>query len=345
MPRAVVRLLLDCTNRCAFCAQADAAPSGEPADVERALERARAAHDEITFVGGEPTLDPALADHVREAARLGFRRIGIQTNGSRFGDAVCAGLVRAGLTDVHLSLHGPDAAVHDYHSGRPGSFEEVVAAARAAQRHGVPVVVTTVLTRSSFRVLARLPELLRSLGVSGWFVSIPVLAGRAYVDRDRIAPRLGLAMPFALQAIAAARAIDVPSWVAGAPLCLLGPFAAGALSGPPRAHGDVCSACPARPACPGVDPTYLARFGGDELFARDAPARAEASATTAMFVGDGALAMPVAPVAAPATRTRVVLPVLGRVKPAIAEANAATERRTGDALKEILPALFDTTAK
>jgi hypothetical protein len=33
--------------------------------------------------------------------------------------------------------------------------------------------------------------------------------------------------------------------------------------------------------------------------------------------------------------------MLGKVKPALAEATSATERRTGDALKEIFPTLFE----
>jgi hypothetical protein len=33
--------------------------------------------------------------------------------------------------------------------------------------------------------------------------------------------------------------------------------------------------------------------------------------------------------------------MLGKVKPAVAEAASGTERRTGDALKEIFPTLFE----
>ncbi len=360
--RAALRVGLACNNRCAFCAQAPDDASGtnpqarepSPEAIDANLVAARVTHSELTFVGGEPTLDEALEERIRRAAALGFRKLGVQTNGSRLADAsYTAKLARAGLTDVHLSLHGSDAAVHDYHSGRPGSFDEVLAAANAARDNALAVVVTTVLTRSNFRVLSLVPDLLRAHGVRGWFMAVPVLAGRAHADRDRVAPRLGLAMPFALQAVAAASARNLLSWVVGAPLCLLGPYASHALrpaASGDRAYAELCATCPARPSCPGVDATYLARFGGDELFAREAPVVGEstrdpASSTAAMFVGDGALAMPTPALAAPPARARVALPVLGRVKPAVAEATAGTERRTGEALKEILPALFDGSAK
>jgi hypothetical protein len=313
-------------------------------DVDAELLAARATHDELTFVGGEPTLDLNLAAHVAAARALGFQRIGVQTNGSRMADAAyTAGLKRAGLTDVHLSLHGADSRVHDYHSGRAGSFGEVLAAIQAARANELPVVVTTVLTRSNFRVLEAMPRLLAARGVAGWCVSVAAIAGRAATHRDRMAPRLGLALPFALHALAAAQALRVPVWISGAPLCLLGPFAARALPGTARAYGDVCEACSARSLCPGVDAAYLARFEGDELAARDAPPTStQRDDTAALFVGTGELARVQDSAAGP---RRTSLPILGKVKPAIAEAAAGTERRTGDALKEILPALFDGERK
>jgi hypothetical protein len=344
-PRATVRLGLDCNNECVFCAQDGLVPPA-PTSFEADLTAARAHADEVTFVGGEPSLDEALVEKLSRARSAGFRRIGLQTNGRRLADlAYTTSLVRAGLTDLHFSLHGGDAAVHDYHTNRPGSFDELLAGIQAARTNALPIVVTTVLTRSNFRVLGDLPPLLAARGVQAWFVSVPVLAGRAATLRDRVAPRLGLALPFALHALAAAHALRLPSFVVGAPLCLLGPFSAHAVAGGARAYAPACEACPARPACPGVDAEYLARFEGDELSARDAPiSPVTPTALTAMFVGPGELAPVVAPAAPVASRPRTALPMLGKVKPALAEVSSKTERRTGNDLKEIFPTLFEPVA-
>src|SRR5215472_15658774 len=138
MARETVRLLLACNNRCVFCAQeglADAAASAE-----EQLAAARSRSDEVTFVGGEPTLDPRLAERVAAARALGFRRVGLQTNGRKLADRTfTAGLARGGLTDVHLSIHGAEAAVHDYHTGVPGSFDECLAGLAAARSEGLDV--------------------------------------------------------------------------------------------------------------------------------------------------------------------------------------------------------------
>jgi hypothetical protein len=340
--RATVRLSLTCNNHCVFCGQDGLVATGR-SDLAADLARARDAGDEVTFVGGEPTLDAELAESIAQARALGFRRVGVQTNGGRMADvAYTTSLARAGLTDVHLSLHGADAAVHDYHTERPGSFGDLLAAIHAARVNELPVVVTTVLTRSNFRVLGAIPPLLATRGVAAWFVSVPVLAGRGAALRDRVVPRLGLALPFALHALAGAHALKLPSFLVGAPLCLVGPFSAHAIPGGSRAYAAVCASCPARSACPGVDASYLARFEGDELAPRDGDVGpAPSSALTAMFTGHGELAL--APSASPVVtfRPRTSLPMLGKVKPAVAEASSGTERRTGEALKEIFPTLFE----
>ena len=346
--RATVEVLRACNNTCVFCGQ-DGLGAAEREAPETSLAALRAAHDDVTFVGGVPTLDVRLAEKVGRAASLGFRNIGVQTNGSRMADPTyTASLARAGLTDVHVSLHGADAAVHDYHTGRPGSWGEVLAAVAAAKASGLVVVATTVLTRSNFRVLAAIPELLVSSGLSAWCVSVPSVAGRASALRDRVVPRLGLAIPFALQALARASSLGLPSFIVGAPLCLLGPFAARALSLASRSYAPVCDACPVRSACPGLDPVYLSRFEGDELFPRVAGVADDGPASLrAMFVGPGELA----PVSDPpessftsATRARVSLPLLGKVKPAELEVSSGTAKRTGEALKEIFPTLFAAPA-
>jgi hypothetical protein len=342
--RATVRLLLECNNACVFCGQVGLAAPGGEASLSDRLAAARADTDEVTFTGGEPTLDPRLAEHVATARSLGFRRIGIQTNGRRLGEqGFASSLAGAGLTDVHLSIHGAQAAVHDYHTGVPGSFVEALAGLTAARASNLPVVVTTVLTRSNFRSLDALPRFLAARGVAAWLVSVTRSGGRLRDDFDRVMPRLGLALPFALNALGAGESLGLSVWIAGAPRCLLGEYARWRLPEEPRAFGVACDGCPARAGCAGVDAAYLERFGGDELGrarARMSGADVAVRVTdlTRLFVGAGEIAP--MPSEAPAPKRKVVLPIAGKVRPALAETTAATPRRTGEALREILPDLF-----
>jgi hypothetical protein len=346
--RATVRLPVDCNNRCIFCSQDGLGPPGvSVASVRDQLDAARARADEVTFVGGEPMLDAAIADHASAARAMGFSRIGIQTNGRALADGRLApSLAAAGVTDLHLSIHGAEAAVHDYHTGIEGSFDQALGALGAARAAGVAVVVATVLTRSNYRSLAPLPKLLASRGAAGWLIAVPVVAGAARGGFDRVVPRLGLALPFALSALDAAEALGLEARVSGAPRCMLGPYARWRLVEPPRAFAEACDGCPARDGCVGLDGAYLARFGGDEV--QSARARMPAGPTDAprdtplgrAFVGAGELApAPVAPTLS--EKRKVSLPLADKARPARGEVTPVSPRQSGEALRAILPGLFE----
>jgi hypothetical protein len=291
--RATVRLRSACDNACAFCAQDGLDPLEAPLDeVYQRLEEARQGATEITLLGGEPTGYEALPEVLRRARSLGFQGLGLQTHARRMRDrAYTENLVAAGLTDLHVSLHGASEALHDYHTGTDGSFVQSLEGVAQARAQGLTVVALTVVTRSNFRSLAELPRLLLARGVSAWTLSLPHAAGRALLAFDRVLPRLALSLPAVLHAVESARQLRLPAWFQGAPLCLTGPYAHRALPDTPRAYGLPCQHCEARDVCPGVDETYLSRFQGDELSPRARPELAtDHPALARMFTGPGPLA-------------------------------------------------------
>lgn len=341
--RATLRLTPRCDNRCIFCAR-DGIEGEELARVEDALRALRKDVDEVTFTGGEPATSAALLDAIAHARRLGFARVGMQTNavGLASADRVEA-VAAAGLTDAHVSIHGPTASVHDYHTGREGSFAAVRRTAHRMRERGIEVVATTVLTRSNFRVLAEMPLVLQQLGIAAWAVSLPLTAGRAADDFDRIHPRLGLALPFALHALARARESGLPAFITGAPLCALGPYAGFVLPCPPRAFAEICARCPSRSACPGVDAAYLERFTAEELRVREDPPGAcpFPDRLLRMFVGIGELAKRRPPLHPAPAQVRRSLPILGKARPAEQEARTRTAPHSGESLRELFPTLFE----
>lgn len=295
--RATLLLGHDCDNACLFCAQAgiERAPQIDPRE---ALIELRRDHDEISFVGGEPTLDPRLLELVELARELGFSAIGLQTNARRLAEdeTLFDRLVAAGLSDLHVSIHGTSPAAHDYHTGRPGSLAACLHVMGRAQRAGLTIVATTVVTRSNFRELPKLPPALKRRGVSGWLIEPVRPFGRAADQFARVVPRFGMALPWALHGLEHARRNDLSAWIRGAPLCALGPFAASALANPRSDEAPLpepCTQCPERTRCGGVDPIYVEVFGAKELSARATRPAAEFDSGRArlmrMFVGIGPL--------------------------------------------------------
>lgn len=163
---------------------------------------------------------------------------------------------------VHATVFAADAAAHDLHAGEDGSLRRTLARLRAARASRVPALVTTPISRSNARVLAALPGLLADVGARGWRLAV------IEWELEARAPRLALALPYALQAIASAERAGVAAGIAGAPVCLLGPLRGRALPAAQRAFAGACEGCPARAECPGVAAGYLRRFGGDELSPR-----------------------------------------------------------------------------
>jgi hypothetical protein len=267
LSRATVRLGFDCDNECVFCGQAGL--TGRVESVREQLAKLREDHDEVTFIGGEPTLDSRLVSAIADARALGYAAVGLQTNArqlaSSSGAELFAALVDAGLSDLQLSIHAPTAEAHDYHTGRAGSFAACLELIARAQRADITVVVVTVITRSNFRELAKLPPVLKRRGVAGWLLEVARPHGRAADNFARVVPRVGMAMPWALHALEQARRNALSAWIRGAPLCALGPFAVSSLPTQGREYPPPCKACPSRPLCPGVDSAYVEVFGHGEL--------------------------------------------------------------------------------
>lgn len=301
--RAIVRLTSACDNACVMCGQAGGVEEAivlEPGSLGSLRER----FDELTFVGGEPSGDARLPDLVAEARSLGFAAIGLQTNARALAgdERLFARLCAAGLSDLQLSIHAASSAAHDHHTGRPGSFDAAIELLERARRRGLTCVVASVVTRSSFRELGKLPALLKRQGVAAWLIEWVRPFGRAGESFARVVPRFGMALPWALAALDQARRVDLPAWIRGAPACTLGPFASRALLPElPASFPATCEGCSARERCPGVDARYLAHFGESELDARRGSATPDRGALdpasqrlARMFVGVGEQIEPLA---------------------------------------------------
>lgn len=278
-----------CNSRCRFCSQGTLRDRvGVLTDdvVRQRIAQARAVGDVLVLTGGEPTLRDELPAWVAFARGLGFRRVEVQSNGRMLSyRGVVSRLVEAGVSSLQIALHGHEALLHDWHTRAEGSFEQAVRGLQRAKAHELPVLVTTVITRSNHRHLKELAAFAVSLGADGWRAAFARPVGLAGADLVQIVPRYSLVAPHLAQAVGVLRRVRRPASVKGVPPCVLGgderglvdlrPALAEAHVGPEpvvdggdedrRVHGPPCEGCAARARCPGIHAAYARRYGFEEL--------------------------------------------------------------------------------
>ncbi len=203
--------------------------SDEPVEGER-----------VVFQGGEPLLDLRLEDRVRDVRSRGALDVVLQTNARTLTHARAVALRAAGVGALDVSLHGVTAAMHDFHTQAPGSFEETLAGMRAAREAGLVFGVSVVVTRSNFRHLAEIVALVAELGATAVHFVAVAPHGRALTHAAMLVPPPALvADPLAhAVAIASKRALRVVLADRPDPLFAgLGataPLAAAGAGGPPQ---------------------------------------------------------------------------------------------------------------
>ena len=179
-----------CGLACIHC-RAEAQPRRDPGELT--TEEAFGVIDQIVDVGGpilivtggDPLMRDDCFDIIERAASRGLR---VAFSPSATGRCTKKALERArdaGVSRVHISLDGPDAASHDAFRGVKGSFQRTLDILRWLQEAGVSLQVGTTVSRHS---VARLPEIAALIAAYGpvmWSVFFLVPTGRGQL-RDMV---------------------------------------------------------------------------------------------------------------------------------------------------------------
>lgn len=119
-----------CNNFCLFCMEADRAKIH--AETKEFVEnrvydflRRNRKMKKVIFTSGEPTLNPDLIKYVRHAKKMGFKTISIISNGRMYSnEKFCLALLKEGVNEFIVSIHGHKKETHDALTRTPGSFEQ-----------------------------------------------------------------------------------------------------------------------------------------------------------------------------------------------------------------------------
>jgi MoaA/NifB/PqqE/SkfB family radical SAM enzyme len=156
-----------CNNRCVFCVSGQMTQLRRTrptplADLQQRFDEARRRGiDEVTIMGGEPTIHPTFFPILEYAIELGFARIVIFTNGVRLDQPKFLERIRAYGVDRfswRISIQGWDEATHDATTKKPGAFRHIVAGLQTLGASGQQVECNMCVVEQNYRSLESLPD-------------------------------------------------------------------------------------------------------------------------------------------------------------------------------------------
>lgn len=188
-----------CNNNCIFCMEEDRAERAATVgvwtrdDVLKVIA-GNAGVREILFTSGEPTLNADLPDYVRAAGNAGYEVIGVISNGRRFSYAPFAvKLLRAGLNNVIVSIHGPDARTHDALTRTKGSFDQTLAGLRNLSglkaAFDLKLQTSTVVTKRNLPEMKEFCDLMAGLDIDAHAFNVMMPDGGGKTHLDVLMPR------------------------------------------------------------------------------------------------------------------------------------------------------------
>ena len=191
--RVEINLGYTCNAKCAFCYYYDSIVTKTNLETLTTQEAKIQLHQakklgiqEIEFTGGEVTLRKDLPELIAYAKNeLSFRVISIITNGIRlFKRDYVKSLVDAGLDDMLISVHGHNAAVHDYVTKVPRSFEHIIEGIKYAHEFGIHVRTNTTVCKANYKHMKEMLRLLLDCRVDNInFVMFNPLQQAKNIDR------------------------------------------------------------------------------------------------------------------------------------------------------------------
>jgi MoaA/NifB/PqqE/SkfB family radical SAM enzyme len=182
-----------CNLRCLHC-YADSGPQRPLHDYMSAedwedvlCDAAALGCRKVQFIGGEPTLYPALGDLIARARALGFLTVEVYTNGTSFKPRLKETFVRYKV-DLAFSVYGTTAQGHEAVTLQAGSFSRTLASIRWALASGLSVRAAVIETETNAADVEGVQDMLRAMGVADVGVDRTRAIGRGANGRHTNSP-------------------------------------------------------------------------------------------------------------------------------------------------------------
>jgi MoaA/NifB/PqqE/SkfB family radical SAM enzyme len=177
----------------------------------------------LSIDGGEPTLLPYFKKLIKQSISLGFKKVVIKTNGwgfSNYDFAKAVLLNNQHIIRINLSLHGPNAEIHDYLAQTSGSFKIAIKAARNITKLQGDLVANIVICSQNYKFLLPYINLIEKLKIKEVILLFIASRGNALKNTFLI-PKIENTIPFVRQAISYADSKGIYLALTFFPFCLL----------------------------------------------------------------------------------------------------------------------------
>ncbi|MCP3874773.1 MAG: radical SAM protein [Desulfobacteraceae bacterium] len=144
----------------------------------------KASQTNLIFLGGEPTLHPDLSLAIKEANRIGFNLITIDTNGYLFHNI----LEKISCTDVDFitfSLDGATKKTNDAIRGK-GSYEKVIEGIHKARTKNFACSIIYTVSDRNIHELELMPDIVHKLGLQRFFVQVIGMRGESSKNNKKL---------------------------------------------------------------------------------------------------------------------------------------------------------------
>jgi MoaA/NifB/PqqE/SkfB family radical SAM enzyme len=182
-------ILTKCNLSCTHCYINKEQHGANTLDIETIKEwlklfSNKASQTNIIFLGGEPTLHPDLFLAVKEANRLGFKSITIDTNGYLFHDI----LDKISCDEIDFfsfSLDGAIRKTNDAIRGQ-GSYDKVMKGIKNALARNFSCSMIYTVSNENIHELELMPDLVKNLGIKRFFIQVVGIRGKSLTNDKKL---------------------------------------------------------------------------------------------------------------------------------------------------------------
>jgi MoaA/NifB/PqqE/SkfB family radical SAM enzyme len=214
-----------CLNHCVFCSEKPKLTGSELplSKIKKVLSEERKKGAQLVhLVGGEPTLHSQFPRVLKLTKSLGYN-IFIITNVIMFSSAKFCEETLPYLDEIMVSIHGPNAKIHNANTQNPRAFKKVMAGLKNLKKYFKKrLEATSAITKINFRHLTEIAKLIDRFGIKEYQCMSVVPQGSGRTNFLTITPTLTELKPEINKVIDFCENKNIKIRFSGLPMCLLG---------------------------------------------------------------------------------------------------------------------------